>query len=121
MTPIQMMVLSGILILITALNLKLAIRYIERKEAKRVLKRYNGLELDKEATKIPVSFSLSEIKCVDSIEKNIDTYLDTLASNEMEKIGIMKEDALVAVMIPIKVYETLCQSYCLTSHQKEQP
>ena len=123
MTPIQMIVLAGILMLITALNLKLAIWYIKRKEAKRVLERYNGLELDKEATKKPVSFSLPEVKCVDSVAKNIDSYLDALTSHEIEKIGIIKDDTLVAVMISLDVYEKMHQSDGITysSSKKEQP
>lgn len=120
MTPIQIMVLAGIFMLITAFNLKLAIWYIKRKEAKRVLERYNCSELAKESTQTPVSFSLSEVKCVDSVAKNIDDYLDALASHEIEKIGILKDDTLVAVIIPIKVYEKLKQSQGVTS-QKEQP
>lgn len=123
MTPIHMMVLAGILMLITALNLKLAIWYIERKEAKRVLECYNCSESAKEATKEPVSFSLSEVKCVDSVAKNIDNYLDALTSNEIEKIGIIQDDTLIAVMIPLDVYEKLCQSDGITysSSKKEQP
>ena len=123
MTPIQMIVLAGILMLITALNLKLAIWYIKRKEAKRVLERYNGLEFDKEATKKPVSFSLSEVKCVDSVAKNIDSYLYALISNEMEKIGIIKDDTLVAVIVPIQKYEDMHQSdgIASSSSHKEQP
>ena len=107
MTPIQMIVLAGILMLITALNLKLAIWYIKRKEAKRVLERYKSA---KESTQIPFSFSLSEVKCVDSVAKNIDSYLDALASHQIEKIGIIKDDTLVAVMVSLAVYEKLCQS-----------
>ncbi len=107
MTPIQMMVLAGILMLITALNLKLAIWYIERKEAKRVLARYNCSELAKESAQTPVSFSLSEVKCVDSVAKNIDSYLDALTVHEMEKIGIIKDDTLVADMISLDVYEKM--------------
>lgn len=123
MTPIQMMVLAGILMLITALNLKLAIWYIERKEAKHAPERYNCSESAKESTQTPVSFSLSEVKCVDSVAKNIDNYLDALTSHEIEKIGILKDDTLVAVMIPLDVYEKMCQSDGITysSSQKKQP
>lgn len=123
MTPIHMMVLTGILMLITALNLKLAIWYIKRKEAKRVLERHNCSELAKESTQTPVSFSLSEIKCVNSVTKNIDNYLDALTSHRIEKIGIIKDDTLVAVMIPLDVYEKLHQSDGITSSasHKEQP
>ena len=121
MTSIQMTVFAGILMLITALNLKLAIWYIERKQAKKALESYTNPHPNEAIEPRFISFTLSEIKCVDSVAKNIDTYLDAFASNEMEKIGIMKDDALVAVMIPIEVHEKLCQSYCVTSHQKEQP
>ena len=107
MTPIQIMVLAGILMLITAFNLKLAIWYIKRKEAKRVLERHNCSESAKESTQTPVSFSLSEIKCVNSVAKNIDSYLDALTVHEMEKIGIIKDDTLVAVMISLDVYEKM--------------
>ena len=123
MTPIHMMVLTGILMLITAFNLKLAIWYIERKEAKRVLERYNCSELAKESTQTPVSFSLSEVKCVDSVAKNINTYLDALASHEIEKIGIIKDETLVAVMVSIQKYKGMHQSdgIASSSSQKEQP
>lgn len=123
MTPIQMMVLAGILMLITALNLKLAIWYIKRKEAKRVLERYNCSELAKESTQIPVSFSLSEVKCVNSVAKNIDSYLDALASHEIEKIGIIKDETLVAVMVSIQKYKDMHQSDGIASSasHKEQP
>ena len=123
MTPIHMMVLAGILMLITAFNLKLAIWYIERKEAKRVLARYNCSELAKESAQTPVSFSLSEVKCVDSVAKNIDSYLDALTSHGIEKIGIIKDDTLVAVMISLDVYEKMHQSDGITysSSKKEQP
>ena len=110
MTLIEMMVLTGILMLITALNLKLAIWYIERKQAKKALESYNGSHVGEETMQPPVPFSLTEIKCVDSVAKNIDTYLDALTSNELEKIGIMKEDTLVAVMISIEHYEKLLES-----------
>ena len=110
MTLIEMMVLAGILMLITALNLKLAIWYIERKQAKKALEGYNGSHVGKETMQPPVPFSLTEIKCVDSVAKNIDTYLDALTSNELEKIGIMKEDTLAAVMISIEHYEKLLES-----------
>ncbi|WNZ00192.1 hypothetical protein SUSP_002609 [Sulfurospirillum sp. 'SP'] len=112
MTLIEMMVLAGILMLISAFNLKLAIWYIERKQAKKALESYNGALVSEETMQIqlpPVSFSLSEIKCADAIEKNIDSYLDALSSNEIEKIGIMKEDTLVAVIIPIERYEKLIE------------
>ena len=110
-----------VLMLITALNMKLTIWYIERKQAKKALESYTKSHPNEATEPQPASFTLAEIKCVDSVEKNIDTYLDALASNEMEKIGIMKDDVLVAVMIPIEVYETLGQSSCVTSHQEEQP
>ena len=115
MTLIEMMVFAGILMLITALNLKLAIWYIERKQAKKALEGYNGSHVSEETMQPPVPFSLTEIKCVDSVAKNIDTYLDALTSNELEKIGIMKEDALVAVMIPIERYEKLIE--CVSQMQ----
>lgn len=105
MTPIHMMVLAGILMLITALNLKLAIWYIERKEAKRVLERHNCSELAKESTQTLVSFSVSEIKFMDSVAKNINTYLDALSSHKIEKIGIIKDETLVAVMVSIQKYK----------------
>ena len=97
MTPIHMMVLTGILMLITAFNLKLAIWYIERKEAKRVLARYNCSELAKESAQTPVSFSLSEVKCVDSVAKNIDSYLDALTSHEIEKLALLKTISSLAL------------------------
>ncbi len=120
MTIIQLLVLAGIFMLITIFNLKLAIWYIERKQAKKAFENYKGSQVNEKTKLSPISFLLSEIKCVDSIEKNIDSYLDALTSNEMEKVGIMKEDALVAVIIPIKVYEKLQQSQCVSS-QEEQP
>ena len=110
MTPIQMTVFSGILMLITALNLKLAIWYIERKQAKKALESYTNPHPNEAIEPRFVSFTLSEIKCVDSVAKNIDTYIDALTSKEIEKIGIMKEDALVAIMIPIEHYEKLLES-----------
>ena len=109
-----------VLMLITALNMKLTIWYIERKQAKKALESYTKSHPNEATEPQPASFTLAEIKCVDSVVKNIDTYLDALVSNEMEKIGIMKDDALVAVMIPIKVHEKLCQSYCAASHQDKQ-
>lgn len=110
MTLIEMMVLTGILMLITALNLKLAIWYIERKQAKRALESYTGSHVGEETMQPPVPFSLTEIKCVDSVAKSIDDYLDALTSGKIEKIGIMKEDALVAIMISIEHYEKLLES-----------
>ena len=115
MTLIEMMVLAGILMLITAFNLKLAIWYIEHKQAKKALEDYNGSPVGEEIMQPPVPFSLSEIKCVDSVAKNIDNYLDALTSNELEKIGIMKEDALVAVIVPIERYEKLIE--CVSQMQ----
>lgn len=105
MTFIQMVVFAGVLMLITALNLKLAIWYIERKQAKRALESYINSQQSEVIIQPSVSFNLSNIKCVDSIAKNIDTYLDTL--NEMEKIGIIKDDKLVAVIVPIQMYENM--------------
>lgn len=105
MTFIQMVVFAGVLMLITALNLKLAIWYIERKEAKRALESYTNSQQSEVSIQPSVSFTLSNIKCVDSIAKNIDTYLDTLTSNEIDKIGIIKEDKLVAVLVSIQRYE----------------
>ena len=110
MTPIQLMVLAGVLLLIAALNLKLAIWYIEKKQAKLALENYNRSHLGEEAAQTPIAFSVSEIKCAGSIKKNIDSYLDALKSNEFEKIGIMKEDELIAVMLPLERYEKLLES-----------
>lgn len=107
MTFIQMVVFAGVLMLITALNLKLAIWYIERKEAKRALKSYTNSQQSEVSIQPSVPFTLSNIKCVDSIAKNIDTYLDTLTSNEIDKIGIIKEDKLVAVLVSIQRYENM--------------
>jgi hypothetical protein len=60
---------------------------------------------------------------VNSVAKNIDDYLDALTSHEIEKIGIIKDDTLVAVMIPLDVYEKMHQSDGITysSSKKEQP
>lgn len=105
MTFVQMVVFAGVLMLITALNLKLAIWYIERKQVKRALKSYTNSQQSEVSIQPSVPFTLSNIKCVDSIAKNIDTYLDTLTSNEIDKIGIIKEDKLVAVLVSIQRYE----------------
>lgn len=110
MSPIQLTVLAGVLILITVLNLKIAIWYIDRKQAKRALQNYsNQEESENTVQQVHVPFTLNEIKCVDSISNNIDQYLDALKSKEMEKIAIMKDDKLVAVMIPIERYEKLLE------------
>lgn len=107
MTFIQMVVFAGVLMLITALNLKLAIWYIERKQVKRALKSYTNSQQSEVSIQPSVPFTLSNIKCVDSIAKNIDTYLDTLTSNEIDKIGIIKENKLVAVLVSIQRYENM--------------
>lgn len=107
MTFIQMVVFAGVLMLITALNLKLAIWYIERKQAKRALESYTNSQESEVSIQPSVPFTLSNIKCVDSIAKNIDTYLDTLTSNEIDKIGIIKENKLVAVLVSIQRYENM--------------
>ncbi len=63
----------------------------------------------------PIPFSLTEIKCIGGVAKNIDTYLDALTSNELEKIGIMKEDTLFAVITLVdersKSYTKTIESY----------
>lgn len=44
----------------------------------------------------------------------MDTYLDALSSKEMEKVGIIKDEKLVAVMVPIErleQYEKIIASY----------
>ena len=105
MSPIQLTVLAGVLMLITAINLKIAIWYIDRKQAKRALQDYSN----QEQSEAHVPFTLAEIKCVDSIANNIDQYLDALTSQKLEKIGMMKDDTLVAVMIPIERYEKLLE------------
>ena len=110
MSPIQLTVLAGVLILITAMNLKIAIWYIDRKQAKRALQDYSNQEQSENTVQqVHVPFTLNEIKCVDSISNNIDQYLDALKSKEMEKIAIMKDDKLVAVMIPLERYEKLLE------------
>ncbi|AOO64803.1 hypothetical protein [Sulfurospirillum halorespirans] len=109
MSPIQLTVLAGVLILITAMNLKIAIWYIDRKQAKRALQDYSNQEQSEDIAQVHVPFTLAEIKCVDSIANNINQYLDALKSKEMEKIAIMKDDKLVAVMIPIERYEKLLE------------
>jgi len=105
MLPIQLTVLAGVLIIITVINLKIAIWYIDRKQAKRALQNYSNQEQSDNTTQVHVPFTLAEIKCVDSIANNMDQYLNALKSKEMEKIVIMKDDKLVAVMIPIEKYE----------------
>ena len=85
MSPIQLTVLAGVLILITAMNLKIAIWYIDRKQAKRALQNYSNQEQSENTAQVDVPFTLAEIKCVDSIAKNINQYLDALKSKEMEK------------------------------------
>lgn len=110
MSPIQLTVLAGVLMLITAMNLKIAIWYIDRKQAKRALQNYsNQEESENTEQQVHVHFTLAEIKCVDSIANNMDQYLDALTSQKLEKIGMMKEDTLVAVMIPIEQYEKLLE------------
>jgi len=109
MSPIQLTVLAGVLILITAMNLKIAIWYIDRKQAKRALQDYSNQEQSENTSQVHVPFTLAEIKCVASIASNMDQYLDDLKLKKMEKIGIVKDDALVAVMIPIAQYEKLFQ------------
>ncbi len=112
MSPIQLTVLAGVLMLITAINLKIAIWYIDRKQAKRALQDYsNQEESENTEQQVHVPFTLSEIKCVDSIANNMDQYLDALKSKEIEKIGIMKDDKLVAVMIPIEKYEKYLHTF----------
>ena len=109
MSPIQLTVLAGVLILITVINLKIAIWYIDRKQAKRALQNYSNQEQNDNTAQVHVPFTLAEIKCVDSIANNMDQYIDALKSKEMEKIGIMKDDTLIAVMIPIERYEKLLE------------
>jgi hypothetical protein len=110
MSPIQLTVLAGVLILITAMNLKIAIWYIDRKQAKRALQNYsNQEESENTEQQVHVPFTLAEIKCVDSIANNMDQYLDALTSQKLEKIGMMKDDTLVAVMIPIERYKKLIE------------
>ncbi|AHJ11708.1 hypothetical protein [Sulfurospirillum multivorans] len=109
MSPIQLTVLAGVLILITAMNLKIAIWYIDRKQAKQALQNYSNQEQSDNTTQVQIPFTLAEIKCVDSIANNIDQYLDALTSQKLEKIGIMKDDTLMAVMIPIERYEKLLE------------
>ena len=104
MSPIQLTVLAGVLMLITAMNLKIVIWYIDLKQAKRALQNYSNLEQSEDTAQVHVPFTLSEIKCVDSIANNMDHYIDALKLKEMEKIGIMKDDKLIAVMIPIEKY-----------------
>ena len=114
MTPLQMTVLAGVLMLITAMNLKIAIWYIERKQAKQALESYTNPQSHQEDVPANVPFLLSEVKSVENIEKNIDTYLDALSSKEMEKVGIIKDEKLVAVMVPIErleQYEKIIASY----------
>lgn len=109
MSPIQLTVLAGVLILITAINLKIAIWYIDRKQAKRALQNYSNQEESDNTTQVHIPFTLSEIKCADSIANNMDQYLDALTSQKLEKIGMMKDDTLVAVMIPIERYKKLIE------------
>jgi|GEM_PF-1707866 len=110
MSPIQLTVLAGVLILITAMNLKIAIWYIDRKQAKRALQEYsNQEESENTEQQVHVPFTLAEIKCVDSIANNMDQYLDALTSQKLEKIGMMKDNTLVAVMIPIEQYKKLIE------------
>lgn len=114
MSPIQLTVLAGVLMLITAMNLKIAIWYLERKQAKQALQEYNNSEkIENEST---VPFNLNEIKSVETLQKNMVDNLDLLQSKALEKIGIMKDDTLVAVMIPIEKYE----KHFYASYTKEQ-
>jgi hypothetical protein len=120
MSPIQLTVLAGVLILITAMNLKIAIWYIDRKQAKRALQNYsNQEESENTEQQVHVPFTLAEIKCVDSIANNMDQYLDALTSQKLEKIGMMKDDTLVAVMIPIEQYKKLIE-YVLQARATEE-
>ena len=120
MSPIQLTVLAGVLILITAMNLKIAIWYIDRKQAKRALQNYsNQEESENTEQQVHVPFTLAEIKCVDSIANNMDQYLDALTSQKLEKIGMMKDDTLVAVMIPIERYKKLIE-YVLQARATEE-
>ena len=111
MSPIQLTVLAGVLILITAMNLKIAIWYIDRKQAKRALQNYsNSKQSENTEQQVHVPpFTPAEIKCVDSIANNMDQYLDALTSQKLEKIGVMKNNTLVAVMIPIEGYKKLLE------------
>lgn len=105
MSPIQLAVLAGVLILIMALELKILIKYLERKEAKQKLQHYT--ETIKH--KINVPFTFDELKSSEEIKDNLEANLDLLKSQEIEKIGIIHNDELVAVILPIERYENLLE------------
>lgn len=102
-----MMVLAGILMLITAVNLKIIVWYIDRKQTKKALQQYTEQEKETFEEAAHSSFLLTEIKSVENIEQKLDIYLDALKSKRMEKIGIIKDDKLVGVIISIEIYEKL--------------
>ena len=105
MSPIQLTILAGVLILIMAIELKILIKYLERKEAKQKLQHYT--ETIKHKINIP--FTFNELKSSEEIKDNLNANLDLLKSKEVEKIGIIRDDELVAVILPIEQYENLLE------------
>lgn len=58
-----------------------------------------------------VAFTLREIKNFEEVQGNLERLLDALKSSDIEKIGIIRDDQLCAVILSINEYERLKQ-YC---------
>ena len=90
MITIETLVLIGILLLITLINLKIAIRYIDRKQAKKTIKTN-----DKDM----------EIHSVEDMENNFEKILADLLSKKRQKFAVYWGEGIVGVFQTIETYQ----------------
>jgi len=63
-----------------------------------------------------ITFTKNEILPTIDITKNFGGKLDKLKKNKLEKIAVLRDNQIEAVIIPIKEYEYLKQAYDYYEH-----
>ncbi len=98
MNPIETLVLIGILLLITLINLKIAIRYIDHKQA-------NQTKNDSDDEEGNVEEFMIDLQPVEWMENNFEKILSDLLNKKRKKFTIYMGDGIVGVLQTIETYK----------------
>ena len=94
MKPIETIIFVGILMVITIVNLKLAIWYIDRKQAKQT-NEANAKRLE----------ALQDMQSMEWLENNFDTILEELLNKKRETFTVFLGNGIIMVVQTLETYE----------------
>lgn len=94
MRPIETIIFVGILMVITIVNLKLAIWYSDRKQAKQT-NEANAKRLE----------ALQDMQSMEWLENNFDTILEELLNKKRETFTVFLGNGIIMVVQTLETYE----------------